>query len=145
MSSALRIVGPSGSVSEGTGLSKITETLADLVRRTRIEKGLSLKDVERQSARGGRKIAAGYVSRIENGLVKQVSPDRLLALARGLGVPDDELWARVSGKKRSDRDEEQEQRLLFLFRELPAEKRSDFVLMLEALQAGGSRGKRRTA
>ena len=139
------MVGPGSCLPEGRALTKGTETLADFVRQTRLAKSLSLMDVERQSARGGPKIAGGYVNRIENGLVKQVGPNKLLALARGLTVPVDELWARVSGRRLSDRDEEEEFRLVVLFRDLPPEKRADFLKMLEALHSGGGSRKRRTA
>jgi transcriptional regulator with XRE-family HTH domain len=75
------------------------ETLADFVRRVRNEKNLSLTDVERRS---GDQIANSYVSRIENGLVTNVSPQKLTALAKGLGVDDSEVMAIAFGKKRSD-------------------------------------------
>jgi len=126
-------------------MSKSTESLADYVRRVRLAKGLSCADVEKQSARGGKKIAGGYVNRIENGLAKRVSPDRLQALARGLDVPVDEIWATVSGQVPSDSTKAEEQRLVMLFRELPAEKRADFLRILEALHGTQGRGKRRTA
>lgn len=71
------------------------ETLADFVRRVREEKRLSLNDVQQQS---GNKIANSYVSRIENGIVTNVTPQKLSALAKGLGVSEDEVFAVARGK-----------------------------------------------
>ena len=74
--------------------SRETETLPDYVRRVRNEKDLSTADVEKRSGFG---ITDGYVSRIENGYIKNVSPEKLKALARGLGVPEDEVFAVARG------------------------------------------------
>lgn len=109
------------------------ETLAEFVGRIRREKGLSCADVERQSARGGQKIAASYVNRIENGLKNRPTADRLQALARGLGIPVDELWARASGSAPSDVGEVEERRLVTMFRELPRDRRRDLLNILESL------------
>lgn len=71
------------------------ESLADFVRRVRSEKGFSLSDVRRNS---GLQIANSYVSRIENGEVTNVTPEKLKALAKGLQVSEDEIFAIVRGK-----------------------------------------------
>lgn len=71
------------------------ESLSDYVRRIRQEKNLSTPDVERLS---GGKITDAYVSRIENGHVKNVSPEKLMALAKGLQVPEDEIFSIARGK-----------------------------------------------
>lgn len=71
------------------------EQLAEFVRRTRKEKGLSTPDVERNS---GYKISDGYVSQIENLYIKNVSPEKLAALAKGLGVTEEEVFAAARGK-----------------------------------------------
>jgi transcriptional regulator with XRE-family HTH domain len=72
------------------------ETLADYVRRVRVQvKDFSLSEVERNS---NGDIDGSYVSRIENGLVKNVTPEKLKALARGLRVPEDEIFAVARGK-----------------------------------------------
>lgn len=73
----------------------VREKLGAFVRRTRHEKGLSTLDVERKS---NFKISDGYVSRIENEGVKNVSPQKLTALAKGLGATEEELFAVVRGK-----------------------------------------------
>lgn len=74
----------------------MSETLADYVRRVRNAKGLSTQKVEELS-RGG--ITDGYVSQIENGYRKNVSTPKLKALAKGLGVPEDEVFTIARGSK----------------------------------------------
>jgi transcriptional regulator with XRE-family HTH domain len=71
------------------------ESLAEYVRRVRQEKRLSLNDVVRQS---GSEIANSHVSRIENGFSTNVTPEKLRALARGLQVSEDEIFAVAQGK-----------------------------------------------
>lgn len=71
------------------------EKLPEYVRRIRREKGLSTTDVERQS---GGEISDAYVTRIENGYVKNVSPEKLRALAKGLQGSEDEIFAVARGK-----------------------------------------------
>ena len=73
------------------------ETLSDYVRRIRIEKRLSCKDIEKQSARFGKRIAGSYVNRIENNPKLNPTAVALKALANGLGVPVPELMARPLG------------------------------------------------
>jgi transcriptional regulator with XRE-family HTH domain len=73
-----------------------TESLADYVRRIRVQvKDFSLSEVEMNS---GGEIDSSYVSRIENGQVKNVTPEKLNALAKGLQVPPDEIFAVARGK-----------------------------------------------
>src|SRR5437867_37748 len=73
---------------------KKQETLSDFVRRIRRERNLSLTDVQRRS---GRLIASSYVSRIENGYILNVTPKKLKALAKGLGVSEDQIFAITRG------------------------------------------------
>src|SRR4051812_106443 len=82
-------------VSTGRG----SETLADYVRRVRTEKALSLEDVSKMS--GGR-IGRSHINRIENGLSTSPSPQRLQALAKGLGVSEEEVFAAARGKTLSE-------------------------------------------
>lgn len=108
------------------------ESLADYVRRTRNNARLSLLDVERQSFRGGHKIAGSYVSRIENGVARNPSKDKLVSLARGLGVSEEELFAVARGKS-LDEPTAREHKLLALFRELPRERQEDFIRIVQTL------------
>lgn len=144
MSSTLKVV-PRSISPGGRAMTKSKETLAEFVMRTRNERGMSCADVERQSARYGKKIAASYVNRIENGLKVRPTADRLQALARGLGVPLDELWAYATGQTPGSSDKAEEQRLVMMFRDLPDEKRADFLRMMEALHGSPGTRKRKTA
>ena len=108
------------------------ESLADYVKRIRNGARLSLSDVERQSARGGYKIAGSYVSRIENGVARNPSKDKLMGLARGLGVAEEELFAIARGKS-LDEPTAREQKLLAYFRELPRDRQEDFMRIAQTL------------
>lgn len=70
------------------------ESLAEFVKRTRTSQRLSLNDVAQQSEGG---ITNGYVWKIEQGQVLCPSSRKLRALARGLGIGEDELNARSRG------------------------------------------------
>jgi transcriptional regulator with XRE-family HTH domain len=89
---------------------KSRESLPEFVRRIRREKDLSTLDVERLS---GNQITDGYVSLIENGHIRNVSPEKLHALARGLGISDDEIFAVVRGKPLEYEDPLDEVKVLF--------------------------------
>lgn len=108
------------------------ETLADYVRRVRRSQNLSCMDVESRSARHGPKIGASYVSRIENSIATNPSRAKLVALAHGLGRPAEEVFAAARGQALSA-PSVQEDMLLRLFRELPAERREDFLATLRAV------------
>jgi len=64
--------------------------LSNYVKRVMQEKGLTQRDVE---ARSGDKITDGYVADILRGASKNPSVEKLIALARGIGVDPHELFA----------------------------------------------------
>lgn len=105
------------------------ETLADYVRRVRHEKSLSLGDVKR--AAGGQ-IASSHVSRIENGDTRNITVDKLVALARGLQTPADELFAVARGVPLNEPDA-QATLLLALFYQLPEDRRGDVMRIVKTL------------
>jgi transcriptional regulator with XRE-family HTH domain len=70
------------------------EDLADFVRRIREGKRLSVNDVALRSGGG---ISKAYVSQIENRYVSSVTSGRLRALARGLGIPYEQISAVAGG------------------------------------------------
>jgi transcriptional regulator with XRE-family HTH domain len=108
-----------------------TESLGAFVRRIRTEKNLSCADVSKQSSRKGqRPIAASYLNRIENELNRGVTADRLKALADGLGVPAEELFARVIGFSPKGEPGE-EIKLLARFRELSPERKDDILRIVD--------------
>jgi transcriptional regulator with XRE-family HTH domain len=107
------------------------ERLGDFVRRIRKQKNLSLKAVSMQSGRFGDKIADSYISRIENEPRRKVTADRLTALANGLGVPAEELFARAAGLIVPGGKSEEEIRLLAMFKELSPERKADVLEMVD--------------
>jgi transcriptional regulator with XRE-family HTH domain len=112
--------------------TRSAKPFGDFVQRTRREKGLSCKDVEKKSARFGKRIAASYVNRIENNPALQPTAVALKALAYGLGVPAEELLARAVGLLEPGIESEKLQ-LFSRFKELSPEKRGlvlDIVDML---------------
>lgn len=79
--------------------SKNSEKLSDFVKRIRREKRLSVLDVERISRQNQSKgISNGYVSQIENNYISNVSPDKLQALAKGLGEDEELVFAIARGQ-----------------------------------------------
>jgi len=106
------------------------ESLGDFVRRIRREKNMSCADVSRRSLRFGKPIAGSYVNRLENNPNLRVTTDRLKALADGLDIPADELFARSVGLIHSDEDAA-EVRLLARFRTLSPERRADVLRIIE--------------
>lgn len=75
--------------------------LSEFVRRIMKLKGLTQKDVERMS--GGR-ITDGYVASITTERATNLSVDKLVALAEGLGVDPDELFRVARGLPEGERD-----------------------------------------
>ena len=76
--------------------------LADYVRRIMLDKGLNAQDVERRS---NKRITRGYVSKILSGAQKNLSVEKLEALADGLGQPLIEiLWVASGGRPGDDPD-----------------------------------------
>ncbi len=70
------------------------ETLGQYVKRIMSEKQLTLKEVE---ARSGRKIGDAYVAHIVRGAARNLSVDKLKALAVGLGEPEDTIFKVARG------------------------------------------------
>lgn len=118
------------------------EKLPDYIRRIRAEKGLSTADVEKKS---GFTVTDGYVSHIENGRVKNVSPEKLRALSKGLGVSEDEIFAVARGAKTVGDMPLDEVRMLQLYRELPPERKDDVLAHLELACKRHAAGGRNTS
>ena len=71
-----------------------------------------------------------YVNRIENHRNLSVTADRLKALADGLGVPAEELFARAIGFA-PEGESSEEIELLARFRELSPERRDDVLRIVD--------------
>jgi len=113
---------------------KRLERLGDFVRRTRIQKGLSLADVSKQSALFGPRISASYVNRIETDPTRNPTAASLKALAHGLGIPVPELFEHAI--RPMSRDEADELALVTRFNELSPRRQSDVLALIQVLQSG---------
>jgi transcriptional regulator with XRE-family HTH domain len=92
---------------------------------------MSCADVSKRSTRKGqRRIAGSYINRIENNPKLSPTADRLTALADGLGVPAEELFARVVGYV-PEGESSEEIELLARFRELSPERRDDILRIVD--------------
>jgi transcriptional regulator with XRE-family HTH domain len=105
-------------------------SLADYVRRVRNEKNLSLAQV---SAGSHGRISKTHINRIENGTVASVSLLKLRALARGLGVSEDDLIAVAQGKSPRVEATGNEARLLNYFRQLGTDRQKEVLVIIRAL------------
>lgn len=110
-----------------------TESLEQFVNRIAQDRGLSSYAVERASSGG---ISQSQVNRIQNGEVKQPSPSKLKALAKGLGVPETELFAVVRGVK-AERNEVLHERLVIInntYAGLTKKRRKQADYLIELLE-----------
>jgi transcriptional regulator with XRE-family HTH domain len=105
------------------------ERLGEFVRRVRNKKGLSLLDVSKRSALFGPPISGSYINRIERNPKLKVTPDRLKALAHGLGVPVEEIL--VHALRTMSPDEADELSLVTRFRELSLKRKCDVWSIIE--------------
>ena len=112
-------------------LSLSPGALAQFAKAAREEAGLTLMQV---SERSGGQITDGHVSRIENGFVKNVKPDKLRALARGLGVPLLALAMAALGLELSEADAEELQ-LLTYYRSCPGNYQKDLIRIARMFHA----------
>lgn len=110
-----------------------SETLAEYVSRIRGEKNFS---VEKVAERSGGAISQAYVNKIENNGVKNVSPEKLLALAKGLGVTQEEIFAVVRGKN-PNTDAVLDERFVqagLKFKQVKEDKRRNAEALFEAFE-----------
>ena len=70
------------------------ETLGEYIKRIMGEKQLTMKKVENRS---GHKIADAYIANIVKGIARNLSVDKLKALAVGLGEPEDTVFRVARG------------------------------------------------
>lgn len=121
------------------------ETLGDFVRRVRTEQRLSLADVQARAKRAGHEIGTTHINRIENGFIEaaSVTPKKLIALAAGLGISEDEIFAVARGKSISGDLQLDESRLLEYFRVLPQDSRDVLLAYAEMMSIrAGAKGRR---
>ena len=77
------------------------ETLAEYVNRVMKEKNLKALDVEARATELGHKITDTYVTNIMRGINKNLSIEKLIALADGLDVDKVELFKVAAGIEES--------------------------------------------
>lgn len=107
------------------------ESLGDYVRRVAHEKNLTFREVAR---RGG--ISAPSISDIVSGKTREVRSGTIAALARGLDVSEDEVFAIVSGRTPEEEQNYRESRFALLslkFDRLPPDKRVNVEALIELL------------
>lgn len=118
------------------------DDLADYVRRVAYEKRLSYREIAKRT---GQRISHGTVSDIINRRSKDIKAETLKALAAGLGVTEEEIFAIARGKSTSGELAFDELRMLELYRKLSPEKRIEAIAHLEVafqFQAGGHEPRR---
>jgi len=115
---------PSARCSTQTAVSTEQEQLSDYVRRVANEKGLSYREVAR---RGG--ISSPSISDIVSKKTINIKASTIRALAKGLGVPEEEVFAAYSGRKpitEEDLADDQEIAALFYeYKELTDEDKKE--------------------
>jgi len=78
------------------------ETLAEYVNRVMNEKNIKALDVEARATELGHKITDTYVTNIMRGTNKNLSVEKLIALADGMDVDKVELFKVAAGIEESD-------------------------------------------
>jgi transcriptional regulator with XRE-family HTH domain len=110
------------------------ESLDRYVRRVLKEKGLSYAEVE---ARSEGAISDSYIGNIVTGSVGSVTVAKLKALARGLDVSEDEIFAIARGHSPADLREFQKSRFVTIFdkyKRLHADDQREMLILLEAVE-----------
>ena len=72
---------------------QMKETLKEYVKRIMEQRNLGVRDVERIS---GKKITASHVSKVLNGSAANLTTDKTVGLALGLGVDPHEVFSIIS-------------------------------------------------
>jgi transcriptional regulator with XRE-family HTH domain len=110
------------------------ESLGVYVRRVLKEKNLSYADVEERSQGA---ISDSYIGNIVTATVGSVTVSKLQALARGLDVSEDEIFAIARGKSPVDLRDFQKSRFAMLFEKyktLSGEDQEEIIILLKALE-----------
>ncbi|HEY0407295.1 MAG TPA: helix-turn-helix transcriptional regulator [Pyrinomonadaceae bacterium] len=110
------------------------ESLDRYVRRVLREKGLSYADVEERSLGA---ISDSYIGNIVTATVGSVTVAKLKALARGLDVSEDEIFAVARGSSPSDLRDFQKSRFAVLFekyKKMSGEDQKEMLVLMETLE-----------
>jgi transcriptional regulator with XRE-family HTH domain len=107
------------------------EALSDYVRRIAFEKRLSYREIAKRT---GQRISHGTVSDIINRRSKDIKAETLKALAVGLGVPEEEVFAIARGKDPEGNPNFKKWKFAALFDEaeqLTPEQMAKFEILME--------------
>lgn len=124
---------PTARCSKHCAVSTEQEPFADYVRRVANEKGLTYREVAR---RGG--ISSPSISDIVSGKTIHVKASTISALAKGLGVPEEEVFAAYRGKAQTELSKS-EQRVINFYKEMSPNAQHYFELIGEALSRESKR------
>lgn len=110
-----------------------TNSLAGFVRNTMETKNLTTRDVEFNS---GNQITHSYVAKIKNGTAKNLSTTTLQALAKGLGEPEEIIFALVRGIKPNKENvmSERFENLKLSFSDIPEDKQQIAENLIELME-----------
>ncbi|HXG93771.1 MAG TPA: helix-turn-helix domain-containing protein [Blastocatellia bacterium] len=103
----------------------MTESLSQYVQRIINDKGLTQREIERRS---GDKITGSHISKVISGKAGNLTADKILGLAIGLGVNPVEIFVRLIGEQPSVESELDARTLLNLM-----QKVVDNPMLLEIL------------
>jgi transcriptional regulator with XRE-family HTH domain len=78
----------------------VKETLSKYVKRVMQQKGLGVRDIERNSKK---KITNSHISKVLAGTAKNLQADKIVALAVGLEVSPHEVFSVISGTEQTER------------------------------------------
>lgn len=104
------------------------ENFADFVRRIMNERDLSYRAVSRLS---GGKVNPSTVNKIVNGRQKDIGVETMMALAKGLGIPERQLIAALRGEAVENSEFDEIEALFFRFKQLTPQKRQELSMLVQ--------------
>jgi hypothetical protein len=99
-------------------MKQMENPLSEYVKRIMQEKNLGVRDVERNSAEAGMKIAASHISKVSTGVITNLTADKIVGLALGLKVDPQDLFAAISGHPVKEASSPQLKRFAAIINEL---------------------------
>jgi transcriptional regulator with XRE-family HTH domain len=106
------------------------ETLADFVRRRRRDHHWSCQDIATRAKQKGFQISTTYIYRLENQEHHNPSTAKLIALAAGLDISPNEIFAIARGESINTPTGRQSS-LLDMFDHLPPTKQDEILMILK--------------
>jgi transcriptional regulator with XRE-family HTH domain len=105
------------------------ESIGDYVRRVAKEKGLTFREVARRAG-----LSSPTISDIVSGKTKQVKSSTITSLAKGLDVPEEEVFDVVRGASKSKNGFDESEFALYhsKLQKLTAQQKRDFKIFWQA-------------